>query len=67
MMDRTSQDTWLLLNHLSVTIARKCITDIARIGENKNVSFEDQQQTLEKILASQSDGKYRLAPIKKSV
>lgn len=61
------QDTWLLLNHLSVTIARKCITDIARIGENKNVSFEDQQQTLEKILASQSDGKYRLAPIKKSV
>lgn len=58
------QDTWLLLNHLSVTIARKCITDIARIGENKNVSFEDQQQTLEKILASQSDGKYRLAPIK---
>lgn len=27
--------------------------DITRIGEDKNISFEDQQQTLGKILTSQ--------------
>ena len=63
MRDRTSQEAWLFLNHLSATIAMECMADIARIGEDKNVSF----QTLGKILASQVDGKWSLATIKKSV
>lgn len=45
----------------------ECIADIARIGEDKNVSFEDLRQTLGKIMASQVNGKWTLAPIKKSV
>lgn len=67
MRDRTSQEAWLFLNHLSATIAMECIADIARIGEDKNVSFEDLRQTLGKIMASQVNGKWTLAPIKKSV
>lgn len=67
MRDRTSHEAWLFLNHLSATIAMECMADIARIGEDKNVSFEDLRQTLGKILASQIDGKWSLAPIKKSV
>lgn len=67
MRDRTSQEAWLFLNHLSATIALECIADIARIGDDKNVSFEDLRQTLGKIMASQVNGKWTLAPIKKSV
>ena len=55
------------MNHLSATIAKECIADIARIGEDINVSFEDLRQTLGKIMASQVNGKWTLAPIKKSV
>ncbi len=51
MRDRSSQEAWLFLNHLSATIAMECIADIARIGEDKNVSFEDLRQTLGKIMA----------------
>lgn len=64
---RTSQEAWLFLNHLSATIATECIADIARIEEDKNVSFEDLRQTLGKIMASQVNGKWSLPPIKKSV
>lgn len=67
MGDRTSQEARLFLNHLSATIAVECIADIARIGEYKNVSFEDLRQTLGKIMASQVNGEWTLAPIKKSV
>lgn len=45
----------------------ECIADIARIGEDKNVSFEDLRHTLGKIMACQVNGKWTLAPIKKSV
>ena len=67
MSNRTSQEACLFMNHLSATIAKECIADIARIGEDKNVSFEDLRQTLGKIMASQVNGKWTLAPIKKSV
>lgn len=64
MRDRTSQEAWQFLNHLSATIAMECIADIARIGEDKNVSFEDLRQTLGKIMANQVNGKWTLAPSK---
>ena len=67
MLDRTSQEAWLFLNHLSATIAMECMADIARLGEDKNISFEDLRLMLGKILASKIDGKWTLAPIKKSV
>lgn len=67
MRDRTSQEAWLFLNHLSATIAMECIADITRIGEDKNESIEDLRQTLGKILSSQVNEKWTLAPIKKSV
>lgn len=67
MRNRTSQEARLFLNPLSATIAMECIADIARIREDKNVSFEDLRQTLGKIMASQVNGKWTLAPIKKSV
>lgn len=31
--------------------------DITRIGEDKNISFEDLRQTPRKIMSSQGDGK----------
>ena len=67
MRDRTSQEAWLFLNHLSATIAMESMADIARLGEDKNISFEDLRLMLGKILASKIDGKWTLAPIKKSV
>lgn len=67
MRDRTSQEAWLFLNHLSATIAMECMADIARLGEDKNVSFEDLRSILGKIMATKIDGKWILAPIKKSV
>ena len=67
MRNRVSQEAWLFLNHLSATMAMDCIADIARIGEDKNISFEDLRVLLGKITASKIDGKWSLAPIKKSV
>lgn len=57
MRNRTSQEAWLFLIHLSATIAMECIADIARIGDDKNMSFEDLRQTLGMIMASQVNGK----------
>lgn len=67
MRDRTSQETWLLLNQLSATIAMDCIADIARIGEDKDLSFEDLRQTFGRIMASQVNGKLTLVPVKNPV
>lgn len=67
MRDQTSQEAWLFLNHLSAMIATECIADIARLGEDKNISFDDLRQTLGKIMANKIDGHWTVAPIKKSV
>ena len=67
MRDRTSQEAWLFLNHLSATMAMECMADIARLGEDKNISFEDLRQTLGKVMANKINGQWTLAPIKKSV
>lgn len=67
MHNRISQEAWLFLNHLSATMAMDCIADIARIGEDKNISFEDLRVMLGKIMASKIDDNWAVAPIKKSV
>lgn len=67
MRDRISQETWLFLNHLSATMAMDCMADITRIGEDKNISFEDLRLILGKITATKIDGKWTIAPIKKAV
>ena len=65
--DRISQEAWLFLNHLSATMAMDCMADITRIGEDKNISFEDLRLILGKITATKIDGKWTIAPIKKAV
>lgn len=67
MRDRISQEAWLFLNHLSATMAMDCMADITRIGEDKNISFEDLRLILGKITATKIDGKWTIAPIKKAV
>lgn len=67
MRSQVSQEAWLFLNHLSALIAMECIADIARLGEDKNISFEDLRQTLGKIMATKIDDQWRIAPVKKSV
>ena len=67
MRDQTSQEAWLFLNHLSATIAMECMADIVRLGEDKNISFEDLRLMLGKIMACRIEGQWTLAPIKKSV
>ena len=57
----------MFLNHLSATMAMDCIADVARIGEDKNISFEDLRVMLGKIMASKIDDNWTVAPIKKSV
>ena len=67
MRDRISQEAWLFLNHLSATMAMECMADITRIGEDKNISFEDLRLILGKITATKIDGKWTIAPTKKAV
>ena len=67
MREQISQEAWLFLNHLSATIATACLADIARQGEDKNISFEDLRQTLGKIMATKVHDQWSIAPIKASV
>ena len=67
MREQISQEAWLFLNHLSATIAMECLADIARLGEDKNISFEDLRQTLGKIMATKVNDQWSIAPIKSSV
>ena len=67
MREQISQEAWLFLNHLSATIAMACLADIARQGEDKNISFEDLRQTLGKIMATKVNDQWSIAPIKASV
>nr|WP_240908574.1 transposase [Sutterella wadsworthensis] len=45
MRTQATQEVWLFLNHLLLN----CITDIAAMNEDKNISLEDLKQTLGKI------------------
>ncbi len=64
MQDQTSQEAWLFLNHLSSSIGMECLAEIARLGEDKNISFEDLRQTLSRIMATKKNGHWSLSPIK---
>lgn len=67
MRNQRSQEAWLFLNHLSATIATECINDIAKIEEDQNISFEDLRQSLGKIMATNINEHWSIAPIKKAV
>lgn len=67
MRNRTAQESWLFLNHLSAMIGVSLISEIAQLGESKNISLEDLMQTLRKITASKLGDSWQIAPIKKSV
>lgn len=64
MRDRTSQEGWLFLNHLSTSIGMACLADMARLGEEEAISFEDLRQTLGRIMASKVNGQWSVSPIK---
>ena len=44
-----------------------CITDIAAMNEDKNISLEYLKQTLGKIMATRVQGEWLVAPVKWSV
>lgn len=67
MRDNYSEEAWLFLNHLSSIICISAIEEVASIKESKNVSYKDLTQTLIKIKANYSDGKWSVVPIKKAV
>lgn len=67
MRNQRSQEAWLFLNHLSASIATECLNDIANIGEDQNISFEDLRQTLSKIMATKINDRWSIAPIKNAV
>lgn len=67
MRDNYSEEAWLFLNHLSSIISINAIEEIASIKESKNISYKDLTQTLTKIKANYIDGKWMVAPVKKSV
>ena len=64
MRDQIGQEAWLFLNHLSSSIGMECLADIARLGEDKNIFFEDLRQTLGRIMASKVNGQWSVSPIK---
>ena len=64
MRDQVSQEAWLFLNHLSSCIGMECLADIARLGEDKNISFEDLRQTFGRIMASKVNGQWSVSPVK---
>ena len=53
--------------NVSFLTAPNSMADITRIGEDKNISFEDLRLILGKITATKIDGKWTIAPIKKAV
>ena len=64
MRDQIGQEASLFLNHLSSSIGMECLADIARLGEDKNIFFEDLRQTLGRIMASKVNGQWSVSPIK---
>lgn len=52
MRTQATQEAWLFLKHLSSMMGMGCITDIAAMNEDKNISLEDLKQTLGKIMAT---------------
>lgn len=67
MRTQATQEAWLFLNHLSSMMGMDCITDIAAMNEDKNISLEDLKQTLGKIMATRVQGEWLVAPEKRSV
>lgn len=64
MRDQIGQEAWLFLKHLSSSICMECLADIAHLGEDKNISFEDLRQTLGRIMASKANDQWSVSPIK---
>ena len=66
MRNRTDQEAWLFLNHLSAAIGISVIEDLGQIEEGKNVSFNDLNAALARITASKIGKEWQIAPVKKA-
>lgn len=66
MRTQATQEAWLFLKHLSSMMGMGCITDIAAMNEDKNISLEDLKQTLGKIMATRVQWEWLVAPVKRS-
>ncbi len=53
-----SMEAWLFLNHLSLMMEYDALSQIYLNGKEKNVSFEDLRQALQKVKAVKLDGKW---------
>ena len=51
-------EAWLFLNHLSLMMEYDALSQIYLNGKEKNVSFEDLRQALQKVKAVKLDGKW---------
>ena len=66
MRNRTDQEAWLFLNHLSAAIGISVIEDLGQIEEGKNVSFNDLNAALARITASKIGKEWQIVPVKKA-
>ncbi len=66
MRNRTDQEAWLFLNHLSAAIGIPVIEELGRLREGKTVSFEDLNAALKRITAARIAGEWQIAPVKKA-
>lgn len=60
-------EAWLFLNHLSLMMEYDALSQIYINGKEKNVSFEDLRQALQKVKAVRVDGKWILAVRRKKI
>lgn len=58
MHDDTSMEAWLFLNHLSLMMEYDALSEIYLNGRQKDVSFEDLREALQKVKAVKLNGKW---------
>lgn len=67
MHDDISMEAWLFLNHLSLMMEYDALSQIYLNGKEKDVSFEDLRQALQKVKAVRVDGRWIPAVRRKKI
>ena len=65
--DDISMEAWLFLNHLSLMMEYDAISRIYLNGKEKDVSFEDLRQALQKVKAVRVEGRWIPAVRRKKI
>ena len=67
MHNDTSMEAWLFLNHLSLMMEYDALSEIYLNAEDRNVSFEDLREALQKVKAVKISGKWVAAVRRKKI